>query len=160
MARKDSGRVIAGPFPVTSFVRRLNLRHQKIFKKSSAGDGADDEERFGSRYDRVGQWRVRRFVGKVLAAGEEAEEGPTRLRSVVADGAAQRRISTLECVDYRALSDRRLQIKLDFAADARKTAQMRWENYANHGRVWTSTESTAGRSRTIGDQVSPASFDA
>ena len=34
------------------------------------------------------------------------------------------------------------------------------QNHADHDSVWTSTETTAGRSRTIGAQVSPASDDA
>lgn len=148
------------PVSGNAFVGRLKLSRRRIFEKSSARDCADDEQWFGSHHYCVGQWRVRRFVGKVLAAGEEAEERPTRLGGVVADRTAQRRIPTLECVDHRALGDRRLQIKFDFAADARKAAQMRRENDANHGSVWTSTDSTAGRSRTMGDQVSPESFEA
>jgi hypothetical protein len=135
MGRKDAGCRVAGQFPATGFVGRLNPRRLKHLENSAARDCANNEERFGSRYHRVGQWRVRRFVGKVLTAGEEAEERPTSLRGVVADGTAQRRVPTLERVDHRALGDRRLQIKFDFAADARKTAQMGGENDANHGSV-------------------------
>jgi hypothetical protein len=64
------------------------------------------------------------------------------------------------CVNDGALCDGRLKVEFDFAADARKPAQVRRENDANHGSVWTSTDSTVGRSRTIGDHVSPASADA
>ena len=38
--------------------------------------------------------------------------------------------------------------------------EMRGKFDADHGRVWTSTDITGGRSRTIGAQVSPASADA
>src|SRR5579863_5798576 len=126
----------------------------------AARDCADDEEGLGSRYDRVGQRGVGLLMRKVLAACEEAQEGPTRLRDVVADRTAQHRVPTFECVDDGALCDGRLHVEFDFAADAREPAQVRRENDANHGSVWTSTESTAGRSRTIGDHVSPASADA
>src|SRR2546421_5935706 len=45
---------------------------------------------------------------------------------------------------------------------ARKQPQMRRHYNSNHGpchSTWTSTESTGGRSRTIGAHVSPASAD-
>ena len=37
---------------------------------------------------------------------------------------------------------------------------MRGENDPDHGSVWTSTDSTAGRSRTIGVQLPPESGEA
>jgi len=129
-------------------------------RNSSARDCADNEEGFRSRGNRLRQWSVRLFMGKVLATGEEAKERPTRLRDVIADRTAQHRVATLECVDDGALGDGRLKVEFHFAADAREPAEVRRENDANHGSVWTSTESTAGRSRTMGDHVSPASADA
>ena len=45
-----------------------------------------------------------------------------------------------------------------FAADLREVAQMIREDHPNHS-VCTSTDSTAGRSRTIGFQLSPASAE-
>jgi hypothetical protein len=42
----------------------------------------------------------------------------------------------------------------------RERPQMRRKHHADHHSVCTSTESTAGRSRTMGAQVSPASADA
>ena len=48
----------------------------------------------------------------------------------------------------------------DLAADARKFAEMEGQRYADQWNVWTSTESTAGRSRTIAVHESPASADA
>src|SRR6266851_403514 len=53
-----------------------------------------------------------------------------------------------------------LNVELHLAADARQSPQM-WREYdSDHGSVWTSTESTAGRSRTMGAQLSPASAEA
>ena len=49
---------------------------------------------------------------------------------------------------------------VDLAVDARQRAQMGGQHDADHGSVWTSTDSTAGRSRTIGAQLSPASAEA
>ena len=51
-------------------------------------------------------------------------------------------------------------VELDFAGDLREGAQVRRELHPDHRRVWTSTERTAGRSRTIGAQESPASAEA
>ena len=48
----------------------------------------------------------------------------------------------------------------DLTIDARQRPQMYRELEPDHGNVWTSTDSTAGRSRTIGAQWSPASADA
>jgi hypothetical protein len=53
-----------------------------------------------------------------------------------------------------------LNVELHLAADARESSKMRRELNSDHGSVWTSTESTAGKSRTMGAQESPASADA
>ena len=87
---------------------------------SASGDRADDEERFRSRRNRLGQRGVRLLMRKVLAAREEAQKRPARLRDVVADGTAQNRVPALERVDYGALCHRRLKIEFHFAADARE----------------------------------------
>src|SRR5207249_1010663 len=46
-----------------------------------------------------------------------------------------------------------------FARDAYEAACSVLKSTQDHGSVWASTERTAGRSRTIGFQVSPASDD-
>src|SRR5215472_7167377 len=79
---------------------------------------------------------------------------------MVADCAAQHRIASLERVDDRALRDWTIDLELHLALNAGQTSQMRRKHDANHGSVWTSTDSTAGRSRAMGAQVSPASADA
>ena len=98
---------------------------------------------------------------KILLAGEEPHERPALLRDVVADRPAQHRIAGLERVEDRALRDRspstsRVTSPLT-PASVRRCAG---SSTLNHGSVWTSTESTAGRSRTMGAQLSPASADA
>jgi len=97
---------------------------------------------------------------KVLFAGEEPQERPALLRDVIADGPAQHGIAGLKRVEDRLLRDRALDLNLHFAADVRQCSQVLREYDADHGSVCTSTESTAGRSRTIGAQLSPASADA
>ena len=120
----------------------------------------DDQKRLRARRDRVGQRRVRRLVRQILLAGEEPHERPALLRDVIADRAAQHRIAGLERVEDRALRDRALDVELHLAADVRQRPQMRRQHDSDHGSVCTSTESTAGRSRTMGAQLSPASADA
>src|SRR5271168_3141979 len=99
-------------------------------------------------------------MGQVLLAGEETQERPPLLGDVVADGAAQHGITGFECVEDRALGGWALDLELDLRVDVCQRPQVRWQFDSDHGSVCTSTESTAGRSRTMGAQVSPASADA
>src|SRR5216110_2367813 len=97
---------------------------------------------------------------QILLAGEESHKRPALPGDVVAERPAQHRIPALERVEDRALRGPTFDIELHLAVDFSQGAQMRREHNADHGSVWTSTESTAGRSRTIGAQLSPASADA
>src|SRR2546426_5700681 len=126
----------------------------------AAGHGPHDEKRLGPVRDRVGQRGIRRFVGQILLAGEEPHERPALVRDVVADRPAQHRVAGLERVEDRALRGLTLDVELHLAVDARERPQMRREHDAEHRSVWTSTDTTAGRSRTMGAQLSPASADA
>src|SRR5256884_3009710 len=127
---------------------------------SPSGDRADHEKRLRSRRDRVGERGIRRLVRQVPLAGEEAQEGPSPLGDVVADRAAQHGITGLERVQHRAPSDPSRDVELHFAFDLRQRPQVRGKHHADHASVWTSTDSTAGKSRTMGPQLSPASADA
>jgi hypothetical protein len=99
-------------------------------------------------------------VGEILLAGEEPQERSALPGDVVADRSAQHRIADLERVQDRALRDRPLDVHLHLAADMRERPQMGREHHPDHGSVWTSTDTTAGRSRTMGAQLSPASAEA
>ena len=107
-----------------------------------------------------GSGDVRRLVRQVLLAGEEPHERPALLRDVVADRAAQHRIAGLQRIEDRALRHRARDVELHLAVDPRQRPQMSREHDADHGSVWTSTDTTAGRSRTMGAQLSPPSADA
>ena len=126
----------------------------------TAGDGSEDQEGLGSRGDGVGQRGVGLLVRQILAAGEEAQERAALLRDVIADRAAQHRVTGFERVEDGALRELPSDLEFDFAVDVRQSSQMWREDNADHASVWTSTESTGGRSRTIGAQLSPASADA
>ena len=110
--------------------------------------------------DRVRQWSVRRLVGKILLAGEESQKRPALLRNVIADRTAQHGIPGLKSIEHRPLRNRTLDLECRLAAGLGQDSQMLREYYTDHGSVCTSTESTAGRSRTIGAQLSPASAEA
>ena len=88
---------------------------------------------------------------EVLLAGEEAQERARR--SVLWSRMVPRSIgiARLERVEHRALRDaaRRPRLRLR-RRHARERAQVGGKHDADHGSVCTSTESTAGRSRTIG----------
>src|SRR5260370_1000255 len=97
---------------------------------------------------------------QILIASVKRQHRPAVVRDVVADRPAQHRIAGLERVEDRARSGRALDVELHLGADLRQRPQMIRQHHSNHGSVWTSTEATAGRSRTMGVQLSPASADA
>ena len=63
-------------------------------------------------------------------------------------------------VQHRALSHRSVELKFHFPIEMGESTQVRRKDNSYHGNVWISTDSTAGRSRTIGFHVSPAFADA
>jgi hypothetical protein len=99
-------------------------------------------------------------MGEILLASEEAQEWPALLRNMVPDGASEHGIASFERVKNRTLRNLTLDFELHLAVNARQRPQMCRQLDADHGNVWTSTETTAGRSRTMGAQLSPASADA
>src|SRR5687767_12086210 len=99
-------------------------------------------------------------MGEILLAGKEPDVGPALLRDVVTDSAAQHRKFELEPVEDRSLRHLTLHFELYLAFDPRQRPQMSRKHDSDHGSVCTSTESTGGKSRTIGCQLSPESGDA
>src|SRR5689334_14478431 len=99
-------------------------------------------------------------MGQILLTGEKPDVCPPLMSCVVADSTAQHRIARLQRVEHRADGDLALDFELHLTRDARQSPEMCRKYDSDHGRVWTSTESTAGRSRTMGFHVSPASGDA
>src|SRR5438128_2248799 len=66
---------------------------------SPAGDGPDDQERLRAGRHRLRQWRIRWVIREILLAGVKPDEGPTLVRDLVADGAAEHRIAGLERIE-------------------------------------------------------------
>ena len=96
---------------------------------------------------------------QIFSTGKKPHQRTAQLRDVIAHRPAQHGIASFELVEYGPLGRGRINVEFYVAIDARQRAQMRRKNNANDGSVCTSTESTAGRSRTIGFQLSPASAD-
>ncbi len=140
----------------------LSLRQQfgETIEVLASGDGPYDQKRLFPGHDRVRQRGVWGLVRKIFFARKEPQKWATLLRDVIANGAAQHGIAGLERIDHRALRGGTRDFELHLTIDARQSAQMWREYHPNHGSVWTSTESTAGRSRTMGAQLSPASAEA
>ena len=97
---------------------------------------------------------------QIFLASEESHKGPALLGDMIPNGPSKHRVAGLEGIENGTLCHRRRDIQLHVAADSRYGSQMSRQHHGNHARVWTSTESTAGRSRTMGAQLSPASADA
>ena len=127
---------------------------------STAGYSPDDEKRPRSGGHRIGQRRVGRLVREVLFAGEKPYERTTLMRNVIANRAAQHWITGFELRRARNPVSPGLRFQRHLAADSCQRAKMHRQNHADHGSVWTSTDTTAGRSRTMGFQLSPASAEA
>jgi len=125
----------------------------------SPGNCSYDEQRFRSRRNGVGQRRIRRLMRKVLRASEKSQERAPLLRDVIANRSLQHRIAGFERIEHCALRHGPLDFQLHVAPNMSQRSQVRGKYDSNHGSVWTSTESTAGRSRTMGAQLSPASAD-
>src|SRR5262249_51668479 len=124
-----------------------------------ARHGPHDEQRLGPCRDGVGQRGIRRCVGQILLTGEEPHERSALVWNVVADRPAPDGIAGFEGVEDGALRHRPLDVQLHLSIDACERPQMGRKYDANHGSVWTSTDNTGGRSRTMGAQLSPASAE-
>jgi len=79
---------------------------------------------------------------------------------VVSNRAAQHRIAGLERVEDGALRNLSRHLEAHLAFDPCQRPKVCWEMDSYHCSVWTSTDNTAGRFRTIGVQLSPALADA
>ncbi len=101
-----------------------------------------------------------KLVGQVLLAREEPDESAAVLRDRLTERPLQHRVAGLERVDDRPLRRLTDNLEFDLPVDVCERPQVRRKPDSDHGTPWTSTESTAGRSRTIGTQLSPASAEA
>src|SRR5262249_50069787 len=115
---------------------------------------------FGPRCDDVGQGGIWRLVREVLLAGEEPQEGASLPCELVANRAPKHGITLFQGIENRPLGDGTLDVELNVPLDPRKRLEMVGQHDSNHGRAWASTDKTAGRSRKMGVQLSPASAEA
>lgn len=126
-------------------------------------DSSQHNERLSTRRNGFGQWSVSGLVREVLLAGEVADEGAAVVGAVVADGSAQGGVGGFERVEDGGDRHGRGDLEPDLVLHPRERAQVRREDDADGDsgvgihRVCTSTERTAGRSRTIGVHESPPS---
>jgi DNA-binding NarL/FixJ family response regulator len=128
--------------------------------RSAAGHGADHQERLRPGADRLRQRGAGRVLREIPLAGEEPHERPALAAHRVPDRAAQHRVGGLQRVQHRAQRGPPGHVELHLAVHPRQHPQVGRQHHPDHGRVWASTERTAGRSRTIADQLSPASAEA
>src|SRR6202023_2593610 len=123
-------------------------------------NGSDNQKWLNARNYCVRQRRVHRIVRQIFTTRKKSQKWSSLLRNMFANRPAQHRESRPQCVQHRTPRHGTLHFKLHFAVKRRECPQMRGHHHSNHANVCTSTESTAGRSRTIGFQLSPASADA
>ncbi len=108
----------------------------------------------------IGQGRVRGFMGQVPFTSVEPQERPALIGDVIANRSAQCGIARLESIDHCTLRYSPFDFEYNLTVNTSKRPQMVRKHDPNHDNVWTSTDSTDGRSRTIGAHESPESADA
>src|SRR4051812_18335447 len=96
----------------------------------------------------------------VLLARKEPDHRAPLFGDPVADRAKKSRMRRLEGVQDRALGDGLLDAQLDGPPHPRQDLQVPRQDDLDHFSVWTSTDRTPGRSRTIAFHESPPSGDA
>jgi hypothetical protein len=136
----------------------------------TSGNGSHDEKWFISMPNRFGQRRIRRVIGQIVSTGKKTQKRPASLRAMLANGTAQNRITGFHGIEHGGHRNGTVHLQHNLVIDTSKVAQMKRQPHANqasspfiftlhpHSRsVCTSTDSTAGRSRTIACQESPPS---
>ena len=122
--------------PARRHARGLALARGAICPAELAsGDRPHDHKRLGAAGDCVGQRGIRRLVGQIFLAGEEAHERPALLGRMVADRSAQHWVASLKRVDHRALRDRAFNLELGLALELGQHPQMGWKIDSDHGSV-------------------------
>ena len=107
----------------------------------------------------IGKEGVGGFVREVLLAGEESDKGAPLAGDLIANGPAQNRVRTLERVEHRAARRAPRDGQRHLAVHPRERAEVGRQDHPDHVSDWTSTDRTAGRSRTMGIQLSPPSAE-
>ena len=97
---------------------------------------------------------------QIFVAGEKSDHWSPKSRHMITYCPPQHRIFGFNSVQHRTLSHRSVELKFDFVTDVGERPQVRGKDNAYHANVCASTDSTPGKSRTMGFQVSPASADA
>src|SRR5438270_11115103 len=98
-------------------------------------------------------------MGEVLLAGKKAQKCATLVCDMVTDRSFEDRIFGFERIQHSSLRYAPIHFELYLTIHARQCAQMKRQCDPDHFSVCASTDSTAGRSRTIAVQLSPASDD-
>src|SRR5580693_1275605 len=141
--------------------RYAEVSRKKLCGRLSARDGSKDEQRFFALSNSFGQRRIGRLMRQILGAGKEAQKRAALQSSVVTDRAAQHGITAFECIedspDGHGFSNLQFQRPLHLRERAQVKGDFDLDQRTAHDSVCTSTDSTAGRSRTMGFQWSPPS---
>lgn len=134
--------------------------HRRVAAALPSRKSANNKERLKPLRDGVGKRPVGIVMRQISLAGKKTQKGAAALRAMIANSASEDWIGVFERVEHGALRDRTNDLKCHLAGDMGVHPEVRWQHDADHVNVWTSTESTGGRSRTIAVHVSPASAEA
>ncbi len=129
-------------------------------KYLTAGHRAHDPQGLNAGLNLLGQRSFRRLERPIFSASKETDERAALLRNLIPDGPTQHRVVVFDGVQHRADGWRSFHIQLDLAVDVGQPPQVGGEHDPDQGSTWASTDNTAGRSRTIGSQLSPESEEA
>ena len=132
----------------------------RIFSVLAASHGPHYPKRLRTPCDGSGQRGVERLVGQILTTGEKPDKRSPLFGGKVTDSAAQHRVGRFQGVQDCAPGNGSFDLKFHFTVDASQGAKVCREHNPDHGKTCASTESTAGRSRTMAVQLSPESTEA
>ena len=96
----------------------------------------------------------------ILTRGKKADPRASSQCHMLTYCAAQHRVAGLQRLENAVSRYRVIDIQRHFAIATREGLQVMRQDDTDHGSVCTSTDRTAGRSRTIACQLSPSSLDA
>jgi len=108
----------------------------------------------------IGQRHVDRFERKVPLARVKPDELTSLLGQRVTNRTQEHWEGCLEGVDHARRRRRSRHLEFDLTLDVREHLEVGRKDDPDHANVCTSTDNTAGRSRTIGSQESPELADA
>ncbi len=97
-----------------------------------ASNSPHNQKRLGTFCNCFGKRGIGRIVRQILSASEEPHECPALMSDVISYRPTKHRVPGFERVKNRPLCRRSVNVKLDFAIDAREGTEVRGKDDSDH----------------------------